>query len=551
MNLFRLTKILHTFANYRVKDLLPVNKRKKRIHLLRLLSPLALKGKACKSDPEKLRKALEDLGPIFVKFGQVLSTRPDLIPIEITTELSKLQDDVEPFAWEDAKGFIEEQMENPLDEIFNSIDEKPLASASVAQVHAAELKDGREVVIKVLRPGIKKMVKRDLELMRSVAKLARTFGNLNGNAGVQVDPVEIVAEFEKTIYDELDLQREAANASVLRKNFIDSTDLYIPEIYWEYCKEKVMVMERVYAIPIGKIEKLKDADINLQVLAEKGLRLFYTQVFRDNFFHADMHPGNIFVNPENPEDPQIILLDFGICGSLPKGHKRDLANNFMAFFNQDYRRIAELHIEAGWVPADTRVDELESATRTICEPYFSRPISEISFGEVMLKTFEMARKFSLVIQPEFILLQKTLLNIEGLGRQLYPELDIWQTSKPVLTDIMRKQYGVDGAFDAIKRNLPQWLEQTSDIPQLVHEVLSLKVRPPSKLQQIEQAKLERLRLRQENKKTYALLASGFGIMTSILYVFDASGTAKYLDMSLSVLLGFSLTLVFLYKVFKK
>ena len=261
-----------------------------------------------------------------------------------------------------------------------------------------------------------------------------------------------------------------------------------------------MVMERVYAIPIGKFEQLKAANINLKVLSEKGLKLFYTQVFRDNFFHADMHPGNIFVNPENPENPQIILLDFGICGSLPKGHKLDLANNFMAFFNQDYRRIAELHIEAGWVPAHTRIDELESATRTICEPYFSRPISKISFGEVMLKTFEMARKFQLVIQPEFILLQKTLLNIEGLGRQLYPELDIWQTSKPVLSSIMKKSYGVDGAIQTIKQNLPTWLEQTAEIPQLVHELLSLKTRPLTKLQQIEQAKVEKLAQARENKK---------------------------------------------------
>lgn len=545
MNIFRLTKILHTFANYRVKDLLPKNKRKKRIHLLRLLSPFAVQGKKCKSNPEKLRKALEHLGPIFVKFGQVLSTRPDLIPIEITKELSKLQDDVEPFAWKDAKLFIEEQMEHPLDEIFNSIDEKPLASASVAQVHAAELKDGREVVIKVLRPGIKKMVKRDLELMLSVAKLARTFGN----PGVQVDPVEIVQEFEKTIYDELDLQREAANASVLRKNFIDSDDLYIPEIYWEYCKEKVMVMERVYAIPIGKFEQLKSAGIDLQVLAEKGLRLFYTQVFRDNFFHADMHPGNIFVNPSNPQDPQIILLDFGICGSLPKGHKRDLANNFMAFFNQDYRRIAELHIEAGWVPADTRVDELESATRTICEPYFARPISEISFGEVMLKTFEMARKFSLVIQPEFILLQKTLLNIEGLGRQLYPELDIWQTSKPVLSAIMLKQYGAEGAFDAIKRNLPQWLEQTSEIPNLVHELLSIKTKPPSKLQQIEQAKRDKIIQKRKNKGIYAILASGFAVASSLIFVMDTT-SIKYFGMSIPVVIGIGLTSLFLYKSLK-
>ena len=542
MNLFRLTKILHTFADYRVKDLIPKEKSKKRIHLLRLFSPFANKGKACKNNPEKLRKALEDLGPIFVKLGQVLSTRPDMIPTEITEELAKLQDNVEPFAWKDAREFIEQQLDQPLDEIFNSIDEKPLASASVAQVHAAELKDGREVVIKVLRPGIKKMVKRDLELMRSVAKLARTFGN----PGVQVDPVEIVAEFEKTIYDELDLQREAANASVLRKNFLDSDDLYIPEIYWEYCKEKVMVMERVYAIPIRQFDKLKSAGINLQVLAEKGLKLFYTQVFRDNFFHADMHPGNIFVNPSNPSNPQIILLDFGICGSLPKGHKLDLANNFMAFFNQDYRRIAELHIEAGWVPADTRVDELESATRTICEPYFARPISEISFGEVMLKTFEMARKFQLVIQPEFILLQKTLLNIEGLGRQLYPDLDIWQTSKPVLATIMKKSYGLDGAVASIKKNLPNWLEQTAEIPQLVHELLSLKTKPATKLQQFEHAKLEKLQQRKENKKSFALLASSFGIVTALLYGLDTN-TVKYLGMTIPTIMSLSLSTVFLYK----
>ena len=542
MNIFRLTKILHTFADYRVKDILPKNKRKKRIHLLRVLSPLALKGKKCRSNPEKLRKALESLGPIFVKLGQVLSTRPDMIPSEITKELSKLQDDVEPFSWTQAKKLIEQQLDQPLSEIFNHIDEKPLASASVAQVHAAELLDGREVVIKVLRPGIKKMVKRDLELMRSVAKLARTFGN----PGVQVDPVEIVAEFEKTIYDELDLQREAANASVLRKNFLDSEDLYIPEIYWEYCKEKVMVMERIYAIPIGQFEKLKAANIDLKILAEKGLKLFYTQVFRDNFFHADMHPGNIFVSPANPENPQIIILDFGICGSLPKGHKRDLANNFMAFFNQDYRRIAELHIEAGWVPANTRVDELESATRTICEPYFSRPISEISFGEVMLKTFEMARKFQLVIQPEFILLQKTLLNIEGLGRQLYPELDIWQTSKPVLTSIMKANYGVDGSLELIKKNLPKWLEQTNEIPQLVHELLSLKTKPLSKLQQIDEDFKLKQQQYKENKKIYAILASGFSIVAAVLFSFNPE-LPKYMGMSVPVIGSLLLTFYFLYK----
>ncbi len=545
MNSIRLVKILHTFASYRVTDILPRDKRKKSLHLLRLFSPLAKKGKKCQSNPQKLRKALEELGPIFVKLGQVLSTRPDLIPVEITQELSKLQDDVEPFAWHEAKRFIEEQLEQPLDEIFNYIDEIPLASASVAQVHAAELKDGREVVIKVLRPGVKKMVKRDLDLMHLMAKGADLFGD----PGVQVNPVEIVSEFEKTIYDELDLQREAANASVLRKNFADSDDLYIPEIYWPYCKEKVMVMERIYAIPIGKFEQLKAANINTQALAEKGIRIFYTQVFRDNFFHADMHPGNIFVNPENPEDPQIIILDFGICGSLPKGHKRDLANNFMAFFNQDYRRIAELHIESGWVPADTRVDELESATRTICEPYFSRPISEISFGEVMLRTFEMARKFSLVVQPEFILLQKTLLNIEGLGRQLYPDLDVWETSKPVLSSIMKQQYGVEGALETLKRNLPTWLEQSGEIPQLVHELLSAQVRPVSKLKQIEQVKLDKLKQRKDSKNTFAILASGFGIASAILY--GLNGQEAGLNLTSPAMIGLLATVFFLYQAVKK
>lgn len=543
MNSIRLVKILNTFASYRVTDILPKDKRKKSLYLLRLFSPLAQKGKKCQSNPQKLRKALEELGPIFVKLGQVLSTRPDMIPVEITQELSKLQDDVEPFPWNEAKKFIEQQLEQPLEDIFNYIDETPLASASVAQVHAAELKDGREVVIKVLRPGIRKMVKRDLDLMHFMAKWA----GLLGDPGVQVNPVEIVSEFEKTIYDELDLQREAANASVLRKNFADSDDLYIPEIYWPLCKEKVMVMERIYAIPIGKFDQLKAANINTQALAEKGIRIFYTQVFRDNFFHADMHPGNIFVNPENPEDPQVIILDFGICGSLPKGHKRDLANNFMAFFNQDYRRIAELHIESGWVPVDTRVDELESATRTICEPYFSRPISEISFGEVMLRTFEMARKFSLVVQPEFILLQKTLLNIEGLGRQLYPDLDVWETSKPVLSDIMKQQYGVDGAVETLKRNLPNWLEQSSELPQLVHELLSSQVRPLSKLQQIEQAKLEKQKHRRHNKNTFAILASGCGIASAILYG-QSNGDVGLMS---PLAIGMCATLIFLYQAVKK
>lgn len=466
-NLARFVRIVHTLAAYRVMDLAPVRQGLNPVSALKVLSPTGAKARQCASAPEQLRRALEELGPIFIKFGQVLSTRPDMIPEAITDELARLQDDVEPFPWPQARALIEEQLGQPLDAVFSQVDEKPLASASVAQVHAATLKDGQEVIIKVLRPGIRKKIRRDVELLRALARLARK----HTNPGVQVDPEEIVAEFEKTIHDELDLQREAANASLLRKNFQDSPDLYIPAVYWDYCKEKVMVMERIHAIPIRRFDLLDAAGINRQRLAEKGIKLFYTQVFRDNFFHADMHPGNIFVDPENPEDPRYIILDFGICGSLPREHKRYLANNFAAFFDQDYYRIAELHIEAGWVPPDTRLDELESAVRTVCEPYFARPISEISFGEVMLKTFQMARRFNLIVQPEFVLLQKTLLNVEGLGRQLYPQLDVWETSKPVLAGIMRDQYGIEGARKRLKERLPGWLEKATEIPDLLHETL--------------------------------------------------------------------------------
>ncbi len=467
-NLARLLRIAQTLSAWRVMDLVPVRKGINPINALKLLSPTGAKAKKCATAPEQLRRALEELGPIFIKFGQVLSTRPDLIPEDITRELARLQDDVEPFPWPEAKTLIETQLGQPLEAVFTTVDPQPLASASIAQVHAATLKTGQDVVIKVLRPGIDKKIQRDVELLRFLARLARKYTN----PGVQVDPEEIVEEFEKTIYDELDLQREAANASLLRKNFADSPDLYIPAVHWDCCKEKVMVMERIHGIPIRQFEQLDAAGVNRQVLAKKGIKLFYTQVFRDNFFHADMHPGNIFVDATQPDNPRYIILDFGICGSLPRQHKRYLANNFAAFFDQDYYRIAELHIEAGWVPANTRLDELEAAIRTVCEPYFARPISEISFGEVILKTFQMARRFNLIVQPEFILLQKTLLNVEGLGRQLDPQLDVWETSKPVLAGIMREQYGIEGARKRLKERLPAWLEKSAEIPDLLYEALS-------------------------------------------------------------------------------
>lgn len=488
--------------------------------LINLLSPFGQSGLKNMSDGERVRGALESLGPIFIKLGQTLSTRPDLIPVEIAQALEKLQDDVEPISWKDAKQVVQSQLPRDLLDQFAEVDETALASASIAQVHAAKLKSGDEVVIKVLRPGIGKKIKRDVELMQAMAALAKKYLK----PGVQVDPTEIVAEFEKTIYDELDLQREAANASVLKKNFPQSKDIYIPKIYWDFCKEKVMVQERIHGISIKDFAGLKAANINFEKLAEKGIKIFYTQVFRDNFFHADMHPGNIFINPDNPEDPQIILLDFGICGSLPKGHRVDLANNFMAFFKQDYRRVAELHIESGWVPADTNLEDLESATRTICEPYMARPIEEISFGEVMLKTFQMAKRFKLIVQPELILLQKTLLNIEGLGRQLYPQLDIWQISEPILRDIMRDHYGPQQSLDKIKENLPKWIEQAAEAPMLIHQLLSQQVKPlPRHLKLAQQA--EQQAVLNESKKTrYTLLTVGGLITTALLYSLDETGT---------------------------
>ncbi len=488
--------------------------------LINLLSPFGATGLKDMSDGQRVRGALESLGPIFIKLGQTLSTRPDLIPVEIAQTLEKLQDDVEPITWEQAKQVVQSQLSRDLLDHFAHVDETALASASIAQVHAAKLVTGEDVVIKVLRPGIGKRIQKDIELMQAMASFAKK----HLNPGVQVDPTEIVAEFEKTIYDELDLQREAANASVLKKNFPNSNDIYIPQVYWDLCKEKVMVQERIHGISIKDFDGLKKASINLEKLAEKGIKIFYTQVFRDNFFHADMHPGNIFINPDSPEDPQIILLDFGICGSLPKGHRVDLANNFMAFFKQDYRRVAELHIEAGWVPPDTNLEDLESATRTICEPYMAKPIEEISFGEVMLKTFQMAKRFKLIVQPELILLQKTLLNIEGLGRQLYPQLDIWQLSEPILRDIMKHHYGPQQSIEKLKESIPKWIEQAAETPMLIHQLLSHQVKPlPRHLKLAQQAEQKAL-LEEKKKNRYTLLTVGGLITTALLYSLDQTNT---------------------------
>jgi ubiquinone biosynthesis protein len=411
---------------------------------------------------ERLRLALEELGPIFVKFGQAVSTRRDLIPADIADELAKLQDRVPPFDSAVAVATIEKALGRPLAEVFESFEETPLAAASIAQVHAARLKSGEDVVVKVLRPGMHELIERDLEVLEALARLADEYW-IDAR---RLRPLEIVAEYRKTILDELDLMREAANAAQLKRNFAGSNLLYVPAVYWDHCRSNIMVMERIHGIIISRIEELRARGANFAKLAENGVEIFFTQVFRHNFFHADMHPGNIFVQVEDPENPRYAAVDFGIVGTLQPRDQHYLASNFLAFFDRDYARVAALHIESGWVPKTTRVDELESAVRTVCEPIFNKPLKEISFAQVLLRLFETARRFDMQIQPQLVLLQKTLLNVEGLGRQLYPELDLWKTAQPVLRQWMRERMGPRAVLKRVKAQLPDAIEALKELPAL-------------------------------------------------------------------------------------
>ncbi|KTC80805.1 ubiquinone biosynthesis regulatory protein kinase UbiB [Legionella cherrii] len=417
-----------------------------------------------------LRKSLEELGPIFIKFGQALSTRPDILPPDIALELSKLQDKVPPFPSEQAMAIIEKAYGLSPYEVFAEFDSIPLASASMAQVHAATLKTGEDVIVKVLRPNMRRIIEQDLSIMHTIAKWAdRYWPEMR-----RLKPKEIVTEFEHTLLDELDLLREAANAAQLRRNFENSPILYIPEIYWDYSRTNVMVLERIHGIPVSDINSLQAHGIDIKKLAERGVEIFFTQVFRDCFFHADMHPGNIFVSYKNPKDPQYICIDFGIMGTLNDNDKRYLAENLLAFFNRDYRRVAELHVESGWVARTTRVEEFESGIRTVCEPIFERPLKDISFAQVVLRLFQVARRFHMEVQPQLVLLQKTLLAVEGLGRQLYPDLDLWTTAKPFLEKWVRDQIGPKAFFTQLKHNLPFFAEQLPNMPKLLFDFLELK-----------------------------------------------------------------------------
>lgn len=461
----RLLRILRVVIRYRLDDLLLTLPLPTWMRALRFALPWRWlpRGKLELSRGEALRLALEDLGPIFIKFGQLLSTRRDLLPPDVADELARLQDQVPPFDPEHSVARIEEQLGAKVSEVFARFDVQPLASASIAQVHAAQLQSGEEVVVKVIRPNLRPIIRSDLAWLFLAARIAEA---ASADAR-RLRPVEVVSDYEKTIFDELDLMREAANASQLRRNFADSPLLYVPQVYWDWCRPKVLVMERIYGVPVTDLATLADQRTNMKLLAERGVEIFFTQVFRDSFFHADMHPGNIFVATRTPWSPQYIAIDCGIVGSLTPEDQDYLARNLIAFFKRDYRRVAQLHIDSGWVPAETKVNEFEAAIRTVCEPIFEKPLKDISFGQLLLRLFQTARRFNMEVQPQLVLLQKTLLNIEGLGRQLYPDLDLWSTAQPFLERWMRERVSPLHLL----RNLQQQAEQVPHLSQMARDTL--------------------------------------------------------------------------------
>jgi len=517
-SLSRVLRIQRILVRYGLADVIDA------VHFLRPLRFLFLFAprKVDRSTPlgKRIRLALEELGPIFVKFGQALSTRRDLLPRDIADELAKLQDLVPPFPGDTAVGILEGAYGKSLTEVFERFDVEPHAAASIAQVHTAALPGGKEVVVKLLRPGVEAQIGQDLDVLRWLAELADRYWSLAS----RLRPLEVVAEYEKTIIDELDLMREAANTAQLKRNFAGSDLLYVPDVYFDYCRPEVMVQERIYGVQISNMEALRKAGTNIQRLAENGVEIFFTQVFRHNFFHADMHPGNIFVLIDDPEHPRYAAVDFGIVGTLSATDRRYLAENFLAFFDRDYHRIAKLHVDSGWVPEGTRVEELESAVRTVCEPIFQKPLSEISFAQVLMRLFRVAQRFDVEIQPQMILLHKTLFNIEGLGRELYPELDLWKTAQPVLRRWMRDQIGGRAMLDDLRTNLPQLREALRDLPGVIHHVSQqaasgeIRVRMDSPEMQTLKQELED----QRTQRFWLIVAATAGISAAVTYGLEAN-----------------------------
>lgn len=462
----RLVQILMTIARLRLDTLFPPDALPKRVKFL--LLPLKLFPVPAQERGARLRQAFEDLGPIFVKFGQLLSTRPDLIDEDIAKELDELQDNVAPFDSAVFKSIVEASLGNSVEKLFKEFSQTPLASASVAQVHTATLPTGEDVIVKVVRPGIENTIAKDIALLLFMARLIERYTK----DGARLRPVEVVQDYRETIFDELDLSREAANASQLRRNFENSNLLYIPQIYWEYTRNHVMVMERIYGIPVADIDQLEQQNTNFKLLAERGVEIFFTQVFDHNFFHADMHPGNVFVARENPHTPSYIAVDFAIVGSLTREDQYYLARNLLAMFRRDYKQVAELHVSSGWVPETTSISGFESAIRAVCEPIFEKPIKEISFGHALITLFRTAQRFNMPVQPQLVLLQKTLLNIEGLGRQLYPDLNLWDTAHPFLERWIKKRYHPKTIWSELKYNSPEIFEKLPQVPHLALNALN-------------------------------------------------------------------------------
>ncbi len=496
-SLMRMFRIERVFVKYGLDELFLQGTKANALRYIFLLSPTRWLNKELRERPrgERIRLALEELGPVFVKLGQVLSTRRDLLPDDIYQELALLQDKVKPFDGEVARSAVEAALGKSTDELFASFDVQPMASASIAQVHPAVLKTGEEVVVKVLRPDIAQLIDRDVGLMYTMA----SFASKILEDGKRLRPVEVVSEYDRTIHDELDLVLEATNASVLKKNFDEFDTLYIPEVYWDLTRTNVITLERIYGIPIRDVDAMHAINMDMKKLAEHAVEIFYTQVFHHNFFHADMHPGNIFVSDKNPSHPQFIAVDFGIIGSLTEEDQRYIGENMLAFFNRDYRRVAQLHVDSGWVPRDTRVSEFETAIRSVCEPIFDKPLIEISFGQVLMQLFQTARRFEMEVQPQLVLLQKTLLNIEGLGRQLYPDLDLWATGKPFLTDWMLKRNDPKVIGKKLMSSVPDALKLLPDMPNLVHGFLAEQGESGQRRRAEEQAAL--LKTQQSTRQT--------------------------------------------------
>jgi ubiquinone biosynthesis protein len=512
----RLLRITQVFVRHDLDEFVTAIHLFRPYRLLLRLAPWRLFARRGLPRGVRLREALEELGPVFVKFGQMLSTRPDLLPEDIAEELARLQDSVPPFPGDESVHLIEQALGGKLDSFFSEFSREPIASASVAQVHIARLHDGTEVAVKVLRPGIESIIERDLELLYMLARLAVRYVPDTR----RFRPVEVVDEYNKTIHDELDLRVESANASRLRANFEGSNLLYVPKVYWDLTRRTVMVLERIHGIPVGNVEGLKAAGVDMRRLAHNGVEIFFTQAFRDGFFHADMHPGNIFVSPEG----QYRAVDFGIMGTLGEKDKRYLAENFLAFFNRDYHAVADAHLRAGWVPAGTRIEEFEAAIRTVCEPVFARPIKDISFGRFLLHLFQTARRFNMEVQPQLVLLQKTLFNIEGLGRRLYPDLDLWDTAKPYLERWMSEHMGPRAFIRTLRNEFPKWWAMLPEIPALVHEGLRRAGREEtareSTAREIEQ--LRRQLRRQHRRLYFAAAGSGLLIAGAVMLGMDVT-----------------------------